>query len=112
AVSFKIHQSFANLFDRSDSCQADGDASETAVNNWNAIAMSTQAQAGVNKSRAIPFAEQLLRLKFHFFFFAADEGNDVALNIHRRDAGITGAGDSLQSYDENFFEAKSIGERL
>ena len=111
-IDFEIAQRFANFFERGDFFQADGDTFEMAVNDWNAIAMSAQAQAGVNKSRTVPFAEQLLRLKLHFFFFTADEGNDVALNIHRGDAGIACAGDGLQSDDENFFESESIGERL
>ena len=111
-VDFKIAQGFADFFERGDFFQADGDTFEMAVDDRNAIAMGAKADASVNEPRAIPFAEQLLWLKLHFFFLTADEGNDVALNIHRGDAGITCAGDGLQSHDENFFEAKSVSERL
>src|SRR5437667_606211 len=111
-VDFKIAQGLADFFERGDFFQADGDAFEVAVDDRNAIAMGAKADASINEPRAIPFAEQLLWLKLHFFFFTADEGNDVALNIHRGDAGIACAGDGLQSHDENLFESKSIGERL
>ncbi len=83
-----------------------------AVDDRNAIAVGAEADAGVNKPRTIPFAEQLLRFELHFFFFTTDEGDDVALNIHRGDAGIPGAGNGLQSDDEDFLEAKSVSERL
>ena len=111
-VDFEVAEGFANFVEGSDFFQADGDALEVAVDDRHAVAMGAEADAGVNEPRAIPFAEQLLRLGFHFIFFAADERNDVALNIHRGDAGIACAGDGLQSDDENFFESKSIGERL
>jgi len=58
------------------------------------------------------FAEQLLRLGLHFFFFAADEGNDVTLDVQRGDAGIAGTGNGLESDDKDFLEAKGIGERF
>jgi len=47
------------------------------------------AEAGVNETRAIPFAEKFLRLGFHFFFFTADEGDGRCLeypSLGRRDS--------------------------
>src|SRR5713101_10021718 len=72
-ADFKGAQGFAHFVERSDFLQADGDTFEVAVNDWHAIAMSAKAEAGIHEARAIPLAEQLLRLGFHFFFFAADE---------------------------------------
>lgn len=111
-VDFEITQGFADFVKRSDFFQAEGDAFEVAVDDGDAIAMGADAEASVDEARAIPFAEKFLRLGFHFLFFTADEGDDVALNVHRGDAGIAGAGDGLQSDDENFLEAESVGERL
>ena len=108
-VDFKIAQSFADFFQASNFFQADGNALEMAFENGNAIAVGAEAEAGVDETRAIPFAEEFLGLRLHFFFFAADEGNDVGVNVHRGDARIARAGNGLQGDDENFFEAESVG---
>src|SRR6266571_5123362 len=111
-INLEIAVGFANFVERSDFFQADGNAFEVAVDDRHAIAVGAEAEAGVHEARAIPLAEELLRFGFHFFFFAADEGNDVALDVHRGDAGITGAGDGLKSDDENLLEAERVGERF
>src|SRR5216683_3783341 len=111
-INFEIAQGFANFVERSDFFQADGNAFEVAVDDRHAIAVGTEAEAGVHEARAIPLAEELLRFGLHFFFFAADEGNDVALDVHRSDAGITGAGDGLKSDNKDFLEAEGVGERF
>ncbi len=72
--------------------------------------MGAEADAGVDEARAIPFAEQLLRFELHFFFFTADKGDDVALDVQRGDPGVAGAGNGLKSDDKDFLEAKGIGE--
>src|SRR5260370_652971 len=99
-VNFEIAQGFANFVERSDFFQADGNAFEVPVDDRHAIAVGAEAEAGVHEARTIPLAEELLRFGFHFFFFAADEGNDVALAVHRGDAGITAAGDVLKTDDK------------
>src|SRR2546430_10896765 len=91
-VDFKIAQGFADFFERGDFFQADGDAFEVAVDDWNAIAMSAEADAGVDEPRAVPFAEQLLWLELHFFFFSPGEGNAVVLDTPRREPRISRAG--------------------
>jgi len=53
-----------------------------------------------------------LRLGLHFFFFAADKGDDVGVYVHGSDAGIACAGDGLQRDGENFFEAEGVRQRL
>jgi len=83
-----------------------------AFENGNAIAVGTQAQAGVDEARAIPFAEQLLRLGLHFFFFSADERDDVGVDIHGGHAGIARAGDGLERDREDLFETEGVSERL
>jgi 3,4-dihydroxy-2-butanone 4-phosphate synthase len=40
---------------------------------------------------AVQAAEQLQRLFLHLLFFVLDEGDDVAEDVHRSDAGIAGA---------------------
>ena len=40
-------------------------------------------------------AQDLLRLLLHLLFFAADEGNHVAHDVHGRHAGIARARDGL-----------------
>ncbi len=111
-ADFEIAQGFADFIERSDFFQADGDAFEVAIDDRNAIAMGAEPNASVNEPRTIPFAEQLLRLKLHFFFFTTDEGDDVALDIHRGHAGVSSAGNGLKSDDEDFLEAEGIGERF
>src|SRR2546427_10113 len=69
-------------------------------------------EARVYESRTIPSAQQLLRFRFHFFFFAADEGHDVAQNVERSNARISCAGNGLHRDDENLFEAERIRERF
>ena len=83
-----------------------------AVFDGHAVAMSADDEAGFDEARAIPFAEQLLRLGFHFFLFAADERHDVAEDVERGNTGITGAGSSLHGNDEKLFQAEGIGERF
>ena len=53
-----------------------------------------------------------MRLGFHLFFFAADEGNDVAVNVQRGNAGIACSGNGLQGDDEDFFQTEGVGERF
>src|SRR5262249_44121852 len=77
-----------------------------------AVTVRADAEAGPDKARAVPLTQQLLRLCFHFFFLAADEGNDVAENIEGRNAGIAGAGSGLHGDDEEFLQAESVGGRL
>ena len=109
AVDFERAQGFADFAERGDFFQSDGDAFEVAVHDRHAIAMSAEAEAGIHEARAVPFAEQFLRLGFHLFFFAADERDDVALDVHGGNAGIACAGNGLERDDEDFLEAKGIG---
>src|SRR6266568_7494269 len=109
-INFEIAEGFADFVERSDFFQADGNAFEMAVHDRHAIAVGAEAEAGVHEARAIPLAEELLRFGFHFFLFAADEGNDVALDVHRGDAGITSAGDGLKSDDKDFLETEGVRE--
>lgn len=111
-VDLKIAQGFADFVQGSDFLEAEGDALEMAFENGNAIAMSAEAEAGVNEACVVPFAKKFLRLAFHFFFFAADVGNDVGVDVHGSDAGITSAGNGLERDDEDFFEAEGVRERL
>ena len=57
---------------------------------------------------ATELAENLLGLLLHLFFFAADEGNDVADNVHRRHARIAGTGDGLQSGGDHLGDAERL----
>ena len=61
---------------------------------------------------AIPFTEQLLRLRFHLFFFAADERNHVSLDVQCGDPGIACTRDGLQGDDEHFLQSEGIRQRL
>src|SRR5882724_11841452 len=72
--------------------------------------MSADAEAGFNETRTIPPAKQLLRFFFHLFFFAADERDDIAENVERRDSRIARTGDGLHGNDKDFFQAEGIGE--
>ena len=62
-----------------------------------------RAHAGVQRQQLSvrEAAEDLLRFLLHLFFFAADKGNDVAKDVHRRDARITRAGNSLHRAGEH-----------
>jgi len=111
-ADFEVAEGFADFVERSDFFQADGNTFEVAVKDGDAIAMGAEADAGFDKARAIPLAEELLRLGFHFFFLAADEGDDIGLDVQGRNTGIAGAGDGLQGDDEDFFEAEGVGERF
>ena len=46
-------------------------------------------------------AQDLLRLLLHLLFFAADERDDVADDVHRRHARIARAGDGLHRGDDH-----------
>jgi hypothetical protein len=111
-VHFEVLQDFADFMQRGDFFQADAHTFEVAVKDGHAVAMRAEAEAGIYKTCAVPFAEELLRLGLHLFFFAVDERNDVAVDVHGSDAGITRARNRLQSDDENFLEAEGISERL
>jgi len=109
---FEIGEGFADFVERRDFFEAEGNAFEVAVEDGNAVAMGTEAEAGVDEANAVPFAEEFLRLGFHFFFLAADERDDVGVNVHGGNAGIARAGDGLQGDDEDFLEAEGVGERF
>ncbi len=111
-VHFKIAQGFADFFETGNFFEADGDALEVAFENWDAIAMCAETEASVDEASAVPFTEELLRFGLHFFFFAADEGDDVGVDIHGSDTRIACARDSLQRNGKNFFEAEGVGERF
>ena len=61
---------------------------------------------------AIQFAEQLEGLGFHFFFFAADEGDDVVEDVHGGDAGVASAADGLHGGDKDLLDAEALLDRL
>jgi len=111
-ADLEIAQGLANFVERGNFLEAEGDALEMAVEHGNAVAVGAKAEAGIEETRAIPLAEKLLRLGFHFFLFAADEGDDVGVDIHGSDTRITSAGDGLQRDDEDFFEAEGISKRF
>ena len=111
-VDFKRAERFAYFVERSDFFQREADAFKVALEDCHAVAMRAYAQTGVDETSAIPAAQQFLRLAFHFLFFATDERNHVALNVHGGYAGIAGAADGLQGDDKNLFESESIRERF
>src|SRR6266403_1055891 len=76
-VDLEVAQGFADFVEGGAFYQAEGDTFEVAVDDRDAIAVGANAEAGVNETRAIPFAKKFLRLGFHFFFFTADGGDDV-----------------------------------
>src|SRR5205823_14012145 len=78
----------------------------------NATATRADPHACVNEARPVPSAQQLLRLRFHLFFFATDERNDVALNIQGSDTGIACARDGLEGHHKYFLQTKSVRQRL
>src|ERR1043166_4979231 len=108
----EIAEDFADFGKRGNFFQTHRDGFEVAVLDGYTVAVRADAEPGFDEARAIPFAEQLLRLGFHFFFFPTYEGNDIAENIERRDARIAGAGSGLHGNDEQLFEPESVGERL
>ena len=89
-----------------------GNTFQVAIHHRHAIAVRADAQARADKTRAIPFAQQFLRLLFHFFFFAADEGNDVSDDVHRGNTRIASSGNGLQRDDKELLHPKSVRKRL
>ena len=77
-----------------------------------AIAVGADAEAGFDETRTVPTSQNFLWFLFHFFFFAADEWNDVAENIERRHTWIAGARDRLHGDNKQFLQAKCISERF
>ena len=77
-----------------------------AIHHADAVAVS--ADFGGQRSDAIAgeIAEDLLRLRLHLFFFAADEGDDVAHDVHGGDTGVPGAGDGLHGGDDHLGDAE------
>ena len=66
-----------------------------AVHHRHAIAVRAHLGGQRLDVVAAEFAQDLLRLLLHLLFFAADEGNHVAHDVHGGHAGIAGAGDGL-----------------
>jgi hypothetical protein len=61
---------------------------------------------------AFELAQQLQRLLFHLLFFAADVGNHVVENVHRRHAGIARAADGLHGGDKDLLDAEALLDGL
>ena len=77
-----------------------------AIDHWHAVAV--RADFGGERLDVIAgeVAEDLLGLLLHFLFFAADERNDVADDVHGRHAGIAGAGDGLEGGGDDACDAE------
>ena len=67
--------------------ELDGDALGVAVIDRHAIATGAHARGERRDRVAVELAQQLERLGFHLFFFAADVGNDVVEDVHRGTPG-------------------------
>ena len=61
-VYFKVFQSFTDFIQRCDFFQPHAHAFDVAVEDRHAIAVCAEADAGIHKTRAVPFAKELLRL--------------------------------------------------
>ena len=109
-VDFKIAQGFADLFQAGNFFKADRDTFKVAFEDGNSIAVGANAEPCVDEAGTVPFAQKLLRLGLHLFFLAADERNDIGVDVHGSNAGITRAGDGLQCDSKNLFQAKSVRE--
>ena len=92
--------------------QLDGDALGVAVFDGDAIAAGADARGERRDGVALELAQQLERLGFHLLFFAADVGNDVAEDVHRRHAGIARAADGLHGGDKDLLDAEALFDGL
>ena len=90
----------------------DGDALGVAVFDGDAVAVGADLCRKRGDVVAIEMAEELERLGFHLLFFAADVGDDVAEDVHRRYAGIARAGDGLHGGDKDLLDAEALFEGL
>jgi hypothetical protein len=111
-VDGEIAQGFADFVKRGNFFEADGEAFGVAIFYRHAIAMGADAEASFDEASAIPAAEKLLRLFFHFFFFATDERDDIAENVEGSDAGIASAGNGLHGDNKHAVETEGIGKRF
>ena len=71
----------------------DGDG--VAVHHRHAVAVRAHLGRERLDAIAVELAQDLLRLLLHLLFFAADEGDHVAHDVHGGDARIAGARDGL-----------------
>ena len=79
-----------------------------AVDHRHAIAVGADLGGQRLDVVAREIAQDLLRLLLHLLFFAADEGDHVAHDVHRRHAGIARAGDGLHRGDDHFRDAELL----
>ena len=69
-----------------------------AVHHRDAVAVRAHLGGEIAYVAAVELAEDLLRLLLHLLFFAADEGDHVADNVHGRHARIARARDGLHAW--------------
>ncbi len=84
----------------------DGDG--VAVDHRDAIAVRADVGGQRLDAIAAEFAQDLLRLLLHLLFFAADEGDHVADDVHRGHAGVAGAGDGLHGGGDDAGDAELL----
>ena len=86
--------------------ELDRHGDQVTVHNRNTIAV--RADLGFEGAEAVghDLAQDLLSLPLHLLFFAADEGDDIRVDVHGRDARISGARDGLHRCGDHACDAE------
>src|ERR1019366_4883285 len=79
-----------------------------AIHHGDAVAV--RAHLGGQRSDVVAreIAQDLLRFHLHLLFFAADEGDHVAHDVHAGDARVSRAGDGLHGGDDYLVDAELL----